>query len=72
MKSRLQLAKRNESACRRKHPPKIRRCNLCGSDFHPRTVFDRFCNTCKEQSELLRFSEWLPDVNEMLMERLSA
>ena len=49
-----------------------RRCNLCTYEFHPRTVFDRYCPTCKEKSELLRFSDCLPELDAAIVERISA
>ena len=33
-------------------------CNLCNIPFRANTVFDRFCKSCKQESELFRFSEW--------------
>jgi len=51
---------------------KNRRCNLCAEEFHPRTVFDRYCVTCKNENELLKFSEWLPELDAAITERLSA
>jgi hypothetical protein len=49
-----------------------RRCNLCADEFEPRTVFDRYCQACKEESELLKFSEWLPELDAAITERISA
>jgi hypothetical protein len=51
---------------------KIRRCNLCSHDFSPRTIFDRYCTSCKTQSEVLRYSEWLPEFDGGVGERLPA
>jgi hypothetical protein len=51
---------------------KLKKCNICANEFHPRTVFDRFCRSCKEESQLLKFSEWLPELDEGLTERISA
>ena len=36
-----------------------RKCNICGHLFQPETKFHRFCDTCKSQSELYHFSEWI-------------
>lgn len=52
--------------------PKERRCNLCSEEFLPKTVFDRFCSGCRQESELLRFCEWLPEIAPELTERLTA
>lgn len=49
-----------------------RLCNLCTNEFKLRTVFDRYCVSCKEENELLRFSEWLPEIDAEITERLSA
>ncbi len=49
-----------------------RRCNICKDEFKPRTVFDRFCHTCKEESELLKFSSCFPEVDETILERVPA
>lgn len=49
-----------------------RSCNLCSEEFSPRTVFDRYCLTCKKESDLFRFGEWLPELDAALTERLSA
>jgi hypothetical protein len=40
---------------------KTRICNLCARNFVPLTAFDRYCPNCKSGSELLKFSEWLPE-----------
>lgn len=60
------------SRSRRQTMQRLRRCNLCADEFHPRTVFDRYCLTCKQESELLKFSEWLPELDAAITERLSA
>jgi hypothetical protein len=51
---------------------KSRRCNLCEKKFTQRTVFDRYCYTCKVESDLLKFSDWLPEVGETAQEKISA
>lgn len=35
-------------------------CNLCGTEYAARSKFERFCQGCKEHSELYHFHEWLP------------
>jgi hypothetical protein len=57
---------------RSKRAAKWRKCNLCADEFHPRTVFDRYCHTCKEENELFKFSEWLPELDSAITERVSA
>jgi hypothetical protein len=42
---------------------RIRSCNICSEQFHPKTPFDRYCLDCKQHSELLKFSEWLPELD---------
>lgn len=51
---------------------KVRCCNLCNTQFITRTVFDRYCQTCKEQNELFKFSEWLPDLQDEIAEKIPA
>lgn len=46
------------------HNGKIRVCNLCSRNFVPLTAFDRYCPNCKSGSELLKFSEWWPKVDQ--------
>jgi hypothetical protein len=45
---------------------RIRSCNICSAPFDPKTPFDRYCLNCKEHSELLKFSEWLPELDSEL------
>lgn len=33
-------------------------CNICKNPFRANSIFDRFCGSCKQESELFRFSEW--------------
>ena len=51
---------------------KLRRCNLCAKKFTQRTGFDRYCHTCKAENDLLKFSDWLPEVDEAVREKISA
>jgi hypothetical protein len=51
---------------------KSRKCNLCAEDFLTGSVFDRYCPTCKQESELLKFSEWLPVIDGELSQKISA
>lgn len=37
-----------------------RDCNLCGHEFHTHERYRVFCNRCKNESEIYRFSEWMP------------
>jgi len=57
---------------RQRHTPKQRHCNICNQKFHPHSIFDRYCTTCKEASEIYRFGEWLPELDETLTQKLSA
>ncbi len=54
---------------REKH---ARPCNLCERKFEPRNAFVRFCSACRERDELLRFNEWLPQIEEEIVEKMSA
>lgn len=51
---------------------KIRPCNICGTIYRPHTAFDRYCSHCKQNEELLRFSDWLPEIDAALTARVSA
>lgn len=42
-----------------KSKPVKRDCNLCGGEFQPHSRFERFCDQCREESELYHFCEWL-------------
>jgi hypothetical protein len=47
---------------------KTRICNLCSRTFVPLTAFDRYCPNCKSGSDLLKFAEWLPEVEPWAVE----
>lgn len=34
-------------------------CNLCGKRFKRHSRFERFCEDCKHENELYRFSGWI-------------
>jgi hypothetical protein len=51
---------------------RLRRCNLCSYAFSTRTVFDRYCPSCKNRSELLKFSDWLPELDPSFESKVSA
>jgi len=72
MKQGLRTAESNWSRVTPRHSATERRCNICNQKFHSRTVFDRYCATCKQESEIYRFGEWLPELDEALTEQLSA
>jgi len=36
------------------------RCNLCTDLFRAYSVFQRFCEICKNNDERYRYAEWLP------------
>lgn len=52
------------SPLRLMHKVKSRSCNLCGGLFRPHNVFERYCAHCREENELLRFGDWLPEMGE--------
>lgn len=57
---------------REKKIHKTSRCNLCAEKFRPKSVHDRYCPTCKEEDQLLRFSEYFPELDASLVEKVSA
>lgn len=50
----------------------FKKCNLCKDEFQVKTVFDRFCPTCKEENELLKFSSCLPEVDDSILTQTPA
>jgi len=59
------------SPLRRLNLHKSRPCNICGEIYRPHSSFDRYCGQCKHREELLRFSDWLPEIDEALTTRVS-
>jgi hypothetical protein len=57
---------------RQKEAAKWRKCNLCAHEFQPRTLFERYCHVCREENELFKFGEWLPELDPVITERISA
>lgn len=51
---------------------KARCCNICGQSFKPQSAFERYCHHCKEEEEILKYSDWLPEVDGVLTARISA
>ncbi|MGZ3652740.1 MAG: hypothetical protein ACXVB9_14115 [Bdellovibrionota bacterium] len=49
-----------------------RKCNLCNEAFRARTPFARFCSTCRETNELLRFGNWLPEAGAYVPTKIPA
>ena len=37
------------------------RCNICSRIFRAGSRFHRFCRSCKQEDDIFRFSEWLPE-----------
>lgn len=35
------------------------RCNICDGRYRASSPHQRFCKTCREESELFRFADWL-------------
>jgi hypothetical protein len=56
----------------RRHRTSMRRCNLCADEFAQRSAFERYCDACRDGNELLRFSEWLPEIDAAIEEKLTA
>lgn len=63
---------RTLSQIKLKHSPYLRNCNICDQHFEPRSHFDRYCSHCKGRSDLLRFSDWLPDLDLVLTHKIEA
>lgn len=58
----------NPSASRsRRRPDTTRPCNLCGEPFSSACRFDRFCQACKQGSELYHFHETLPSAPAVML-----
>jgi hypothetical protein len=36
-------------------------CNICEMSFHPHSIFERYCSSCRKSSSVFKISEWLPD-----------
>lgn len=72
MKLRARRCRIKVTSPRRVRDQAPRRCNVCDECFRPRTHFDRYCSSCKKDSELLKFSEWLPGLDESFAELVSA
>jgi hypothetical protein len=49
---------RNESLPRKR---KMIKCNICSHEFHPTHTYDRFCSSCRHNSELVHIVEWMPE-----------
>ena len=45
---------------------KSRRCNLCSEHFRPRSCFERFCRSCRERDEQLRYSGWMGELSDQI------
>lgn len=50
---------------------KSRRCNICAEHFRPKMRFDRYCRHCKEESDHLKFRNWLPERDDQSARQLS-
>ena len=46
----------------RKHAKSNRQCNLCGNKFSTVGAHILFCSRCRESNDVIRFSEWLPEI----------
>jgi hypothetical protein len=40
---------------------KMIKCNICSHEFHPTHMYDRFCSSCRNNSELVHVVEWMPE-----------
>ncbi len=44
----------------------FRSCNICDELFVPSSHFDRYCRDCKQESEVFKYGDWLPELDEHL------
>lgn len=49
----------------RKSKPEIHSCNLCRQTFEAKNRYQLFCEKCRSENELFRFSEWLPNPSDL-------
>lgn len=56
----------------RKSKLAYRFCNICKDEFKPKTIFDRYCLTCRKESELLKFISSFPEADETILEKVPA
>lgn len=56
----LELKHRNEGKSAQGNR-QVRACNLCGTRFKAASLYHRFCDGCREGSDLYRCHEWLPE-----------
>lgn len=40
-----------------------RRCNLCERHFKPQSKFQRYCRHCRDDEEVLKYGDWLPELD---------
>ena len=43
----------------------VKKCGICGHAFHAESKYNLFCDTCKEQSALYKYSGWLSEASEI-------
>jgi hypothetical protein len=41
-------------------------CTLCGATFRSRNRYKLYCQHCRGDNEVLRFSEWLPAISDSM------
>ena len=37
--------------------PRLAVCNLCNANFRRKSIYTRFCNTCRKENEVYRFAD---------------
>jgi len=42
---------------RNQRPNLEKLCNICGFEFKPRSRYERYCENCKNESELYRYAD---------------
>lgn len=57
---RVRTSEKNSARERQKKTTQSKPCNLCGQQYRRASRFARFCDSCKQSSDLYRLCEWLP------------
>ena len=57
LKSKKEVSTRH-SVTRKSQVLSSRNCNMCGNEFTQSTRFDRFCQACRDNNEVLHYADW--------------
>lgn len=47
-------------AAQKRRNASFKTCNICSKKFKMKNPHERFCNSCRHESELYHYYEWLP------------